>query len=331
MTEQSKKDNQAKSMEAMGKVVVLCGGDSPERQVSLKSGNRIFTALKDRGVDAVLVDAATDLVDQLQSIKPDRVFLAMHGAAGEDGTIQGLLEFLKIPYTGSGVKGSAIAMDKCRSKLIWQQLGLPTPDFKLVDASTDLEAVELPVPCFVKPNGDGSSIATFPVYSRDELKPAIQKVLNHADKALVERMVEGPEFTVSILNGRPLPGIRLETDNTFYDYEAKYLSDSTRYLLPCGLTEEKEAELQELALKAFDGIGCTGWGRVDVMQDANGGFWLLEVNTIPGMTDHSLVPMAARAVGFEFEDLVLELLQATGQEERPWTPAGTSDVTARAS
>ncbi|MCL6268968.1 D-alanine--D-alanine ligase [Sansalvadorimonas sp. 2012CJ34-2] len=330
MTEQTQKDNLTKSTEAFGRVAVLCGGDSPERQVSLKSGGRIFKALQDRGVDVVMVDAATDLVDQLQTIKPDRVFLALHGASGEDGTVQGLLDFLKIPYTGSGVKGSAIAMDKSRSKLIWKSIDLQTPDFQIVDAATDLDAVELPVPCFVKPNSDGSSIATFPVYSRDDLKPAIEKVLAHADKVLVEQMIEGPEFTVSILNGRPLPGIRLETDNTFYDYEAKYLSDSTRYLLPCGLTEEKEQELQELALKAFDSIGCAGWGRVDVMQDGQGNFWLLEVNTIPGMTDHSLVPMAAKAVGYDFEDLVLELLQATGQEERPWTPAGTSTVTARA-
>ncbi len=331
MTEQSKKDNPIENTEAFGRVVVLCGGDSPERQVSLKSGNRIFTALQDRGVDVVMVDAANDLVDQLQTIKPDRVFLALHGASGEDGTVQGLLEFLKIPYTGSGVKGSAIAMDKCRSKLIWQRIGLPTPDFKLIDASTNLDEIELPVPCFVKPNSDGSSIATFPVYSRDELKPAITKVLEHADKVLVEQLIKGPEFTVSILNGRPLPGIRLETDNTFYDYEAKYLSDSTRYLLPCGLTEEKEAELQALALRAFDSIGCTGWGRVDVMQDEQGNFWLLEVNTIPGMTDHSLVPMAAKAVGYEFADLVLELLQATGQEERPWMPAGTSTAAVKTS
>ncbi|WP_281648893.1 D-alanine--D-alanine ligase [Parendozoicomonas sp. Alg238-R29] len=331
MTEKSKALEQGTKeividAKAFGRVAVLCGGLSPERQVSLKSGNRIFTALKDRGVDAVLVDAGDDLVDQLRAVKPERVFLALHGGDGEDGTVQGLLDFLHIPYTGSGVKGSALAMDKCRSKLIWKSMGLPTPEFVMVDKTTDLKAADLPMPCFVKPNGEGSSICTFPVYTREELSSSISRVLGHADQAMVEQLIAGPEYTVAILNGRALPVIRLETDNTFYDYEAKYLSDDTRYHLPSGLTEEKEQELQALSVKAFDGLGCSGWGRVDVMQDDQGRFWLLEVNTIPGMTDHSLVPMAAQAVGYQFADLVLELLRISDEEERSWMPDDISGI-----
>ncbi|WP_329602136.1 D-alanine--D-alanine ligase [Sansalvadorimonas verongulae] len=317
--------------QAFGRVAVLCGGLSPERQVSLKSGNRIFTALKERGIDAVLVDAGNDLVDQLRSIKPERVFLALHGGDGEDGTVQGLLDFLHIPYTGSGVKASALAMDKCRSKLIWKSLDLPTPEFVMVSDLAELGAVKLPLPCFVKPNGEGSSICTFPAYTRQELTEAVEKVLEHADQAMIEQLIAGPEFTVAILNGQALPVIRLETDNTFYDYEAKYLSNDTRYHLPSGLTEEKEKELQVLAVKAFESLGCDGWGRVDVMQDDQGNFWLLEVNTIPGMTDHSLVPMAACAVGYQFEDLVLELLRLSGKEEKSWMPDDISNTTTETS
>ncbi|CAM3551313.1 D-alanine--D-alanine ligase [Parendozoicomonas haliclonae] len=312
---------------SFGRVAVLFGGTSPERQVSLKSGQRVFEALQSRGVDAVLIDAADDLIGQLNTSKPDSVFLALHGGEGEDGTVQGLLDYMRIPYTGSGVKGSALAMDKSRSKLIWNSVGLPTPGFHLVDKETDLSTLDVPMPCFVKPNGDGSSICTFPVYSRDDFEVAVVKVLEHARYALVEELIAGPEFTVGILNGQALPVIRLETDNTFYDYEAKYLSDDTRYHLPSGLTEEKEQEIQALAVRAFENLGCEGWGRVDVMQDAAGKFWLLEVNTAPGMTDHSLVPMAARAVGLDFADLILEILQISESKERPWMPVGTSDRT----
>lgn len=335
MTEKSQTEQDVavatKETRAFGRVAVLCGGLSPERQVSLQSGNRIFTALKERGVDVVLVDAGNDLVEQLHSIRPERVFLALHGGEGEDGTVQGLLDYLHIPYTGSGVKASALAMDKCRSKWIWNSLNLPTPDFAMVSTLAELDAVEIPLPCFVKPNGEGSSICTFPAYTKEELHDAVAKVLEHADQAMIEQLISGPEFTVAILNGQSLPVIRLETDNTFYDYEAKYLSDETRYHLPSGLTDEKEKELQALAVKAFDGLGCSGWGRVDVMQDEVGNFWLLEVNTIPGMTTHSLVPMAARAVGYQFEDLVLELLRTSGGENRSWMPDDISGMTAEIS
>ncbi len=312
----------------LGRIAVLCGGQSPERPVSLKSGERVYAALMERQVDAVLIDAGSDLVEQLNSARPDRVFLALHGGAGENGTVQGLLDYLDIPYTGSGVKASALAMDKCRSKLIWKSLGLPTPAFEMVSRESDLGILSLPVPCFVKPNEEGSSICTFPVETKEELTPALEKVLQHASQAMVEQLVVGPEFTVAILDDRALPVIRLETDNTFYDFEAKYLSDETRYHLPSGLSGEKEEALQELALQAFNSLGCSGWGRVDVMQDEDGNFWLLEVNTIPGMTDHSLVPMAARATGLEFADLILELLQHAGQEERSWMPVATSKVAA---
>ena len=329
MSETSNKENLGDGKH-FGRVAVLCGGTSSERQVSLKSGLRIFTALKDRGVEAMLIDVGSDLIEQLNNVKPDRVFLALHGGQGEDGTIQAVLDFMGIPYTGSGVKASALAMDKRSSKLIWNSLGLPTPASHLVDASTDLEALDVPMPCFVKPNSEGSSICTFPVYNREEFDTAIAKVLEHGHQVLVEELITGPEFTVAILDGQALPVIRLETDNTFYDYEAKYISDDTRYHLPSGLSAEKEAEIQTLAAKAFESLGCKGWGRVDVMQDANGEFWLLEVNTTPGMTDHSLVPMAAREVGFSFDDLVLELLhvsarQESANKERPWMPVETSD------
>ena len=312
MTEQLVSNSQGENMDAFGRVAVLYGGTSSEREVSLQSGERVFQALVSKGVDAVLIDAADDLVGQLIGIRPDRVFLAMHGSPGEDGTVQGMLELLSIPYTGSGVAASALAMDKYRSKLVWGSLGLPTPAFAHITAGSDYDIDALPVPCFLKPNNEGSSICTFPVYNREELKAGVEKVLEHAGEVLVEQLVEGPEFTVSVLNGKALPGIRMDTDNTFYDYEAKYLSEETRYSLPCGLSEEKEQELRELALVAFNSLGCTDLGRVDVMQDQDGKFWLLEVNTVPGMTSHSLVPMAAKAVGLDFEDLVLELLKTAG-------------------
>ncbi len=325
MSEQFGRDEQGGGMDALGRVAVLYGGTSAERQVSLHSGGRIHAALQSRGVDSILIDTEDGLISQLQTIKPDRVFLALHGGDGEDGTVQGVLEYMGIPYTGSGVKASALAMDKYRSKLIWQSIGLPTPEYQLVTGNANID--DLPVPCFVKPNQEGSSIGMTRVNTRDQLADAIRKAADHGEQVLVERLIDGAEFTVAILNGNALPAIRLETDNVFYDYEAKYLSDGTHYHLPCGLSEEKERELRELALRAFNSLGCRGWGRVDVMQDGDGQFWLLEVNTIPGMTYHSLVPMAARASGLEFEDLVLALLQASGQQENgTWKPGYTPRI-----
>lgn len=307
-----------------GRVAVLYGGTSPERQVSLKSGKMVFDALKQRGIETVLIDAGHDLVEQLMHARPGRVFLALHGGDGENGTVQGLLDMMHIPYTGSGVKASALAMDKNLSKLIWNGLNLPTPMSHLVTAQTNLAALDIPLPCFIKPNGDGSSVCTFPAFTREEFITAVTKVLMHSSEALVETLINGPEYTVAILDGKPLPAIRLETDSAFYDYEAKYLSNDTRYYLPSGLSTEKEREIQALALQAFESLGCEGWGRVDIMQDSSGQFWLLEVNTSPGMTDHSLVPMAARATGLEFDDLVVELLAISAKKERPWMPVDTS-------
>lgn len=317
-----------KKIADLGLVAILCGGHSRESHISLESGARTFEAFKALGMNVVLVDISEDLPGQLKRIKPARAFLALHGGEGEDGTVQALLNFLRIPYTGSGVAASALAMDKYRSKLIWNSLGLATPAFCTADAGTDLERLEFPLPAFVKPNAEGSSLFAFPVRTKEELKAAVPRVLEHARTAIIETMVEGREFVVGILNDKPLPAIHLEFDQPFFDYEAKYLSDQTRYNIPSGLSAEKEAEIQQLAFDAFAALGCRSWGRVDLMQDRQGKFWLLEVNTLPGLTTHSLVPMAAGALGYEFDDLLLELLWHTEREEWPWMPVGTSGTIA---
>lgn len=296
---------------AFGKVAVILGGTSAEREVSLASGDRVFAALARKGVECKLIDSADDLVGQLNEYQPDRVFIALHGRGGEDGTVQGMLELMGIPYTGSGVMSSALAMDKYRSKLLWQAIGLPTPDFRLVEQEEGLEGCEELLPVFVKPSLEGSSVGGGVVVKESDLFPAWEKAQGYNGPVLVEQLIEGPEFTVTILNGQALPAIRIQAADVFYDYEAKYLSDDTGYHLPCGLTKSKEQELQALALTAFEALGCSGWGRVDFMQDERGRFWLLEVNTIPGMTDHSLVPMAAKAVGLSFDDLVIEVLKSS--------------------
>ena len=296
---------------AFGKVAVLLGGTSAEREVSLASGDRIFAALSRSGVDCRLIDSSDDLLTQLVEYKPDRAFIALHGRGGEDGTVQGLLELMGIPYAGSGVMSSALAMDKYRSKLLWQAVGLPTPDFRLVEQVESLPACADILPAFVKPSLEGSSVGVARVNREQDLEPAWQKASEYCGSVLVEEFIDGPEFTVAILNGQALPAIRIEAVEEFYDYDAKYVSDDTGYHLPCGLSASKEQELQALALTAFETLGCTGWGRVDFMQDERGRFWLLEVNTIPGMTDHSLVPKAARAVGLSFEGLTLEILKSS--------------------
>ena len=305
-------------MQDIGRVAVLYGGVSPEREISLKSGRKVFDALSAAGIDVSLIDVSCDLIERLQSLQPDRVFMAMHGAQGEDGTIQAILDFLDIPYTGSGVRGSAIAMDKCRSKMLWRSINLPTPDFQLVDGTADIDTLSVNLPCFVKPNCQGSSIATFAAHSRSECAEAVAKAARCSDEVLIEKLIEGEEFTVAIVNDQPLPVIRLETDRAFYDYDAKYASADTLYHLPCGLTAEQEHDMQELALAAFHSVGCSSWGRVDIMRDTDGNNWLLEVNTTPGMTDHSLVPMAAKATGYEFEELVIALLRASSGERQSW-------------
>ncbi|MEH6671130.1 D-alanine--D-alanine ligase [Halopseudomonas sp.] len=293
-----------------GRVAVLYGGRSAERAVSLKSGKAVLDALQGAGVDAYGIDAGHDLANQLIADRPDRVFIALHGRGGEDGSLQGLLESLQLPYTGSGVMASALGMDKLRTKLIWQSLGLSTPAYAVLrDQAECAEIVaNLGTPLIVKPIHEGSSIGMAKVQDVQGLEQAWQAAQQYDDVALVEKWITGAEFTVAILDGRALPAIRLRTPHTFYDYEAKYLTNDTQYICPCGLSPERGAELGELCLQAFNAVGCRGWGRVDVMQDEAGQFYLLEVNTVPGMTDHSLVPMAAAAAGMTFGELVLAIL-----------------------
>jgi len=242
----------------------------------------------------------------------DRVFNVVHGRGGEDGELQGLLDIAGIPYTGSGVLGSALAMDKYRSKLVWQALGLPTPAFRLIASESDLDAAAaLGFPLMVKAALEGSSIGVYRVEDAAGLRDAWQRAAACDSHVMAEACIQGEEYTASILGGRALPLIRLETPHVFYDYEAKYQADDTRYLIPCGLAETEEQALQALCLRAFEALGASGWGRVDLMRDGEGKPWLIEVNTVPGMTDHSLVPMAARAVGMDFPDLVWAILAQT--------------------
>ena len=296
----------------LGRVAVLFGGRSAERAVSLKSGKAVLDALLAAGVDAYGIDAGNDLAQQLISNRPDRVFIALHGRGGEDGSLQGLLECLQLPYTGSGVMASALGMDKLRTKLVWQSMGLPTPAYAVLRSEQDCSGIveSLGTPLIVKPIHEGSSIGMAKVDSLADLQQAWLSARQYDDLALVEQWITGAEFTVAILDGKALPAIRLRTSHSFYDYEAKYLTNDTQYICPCGLSPETEARLGEMCLQAFNAVGCKGWGRVDVMQDQSGNFYLLEVNTVPGMTDHSLVPMAASAAGMTFTDLVLAILSS---------------------
>jgi D-alanine-D-alanine ligase len=295
---------------AFGRVAVLFGGKSAEREVSLKSGNAVLKALLDAGVDAFGIDAGDDLLQRLTSEKIDRAFIVLHGRGGEDGSMQGLLECAGIPYTGSGILASALAMDKLRTKRVWLSLGLPTPAHAALASETDCHAAtaELGFPLFVKPAHEGSSIGMAKVNDVDALIAAWKDASRYDSQVLVEQMIAGPEFTIAMLRGQVLPPIALGTPHSFYDYDAKYLASDTQYRIPCGLSAEKEAELKDLTARACDAVGTQGWARADVMQDADGTFWLLEVNTVPGMTDHSLVPMAARAAGLDFQQLVLAIL-----------------------
>jgi D-alanine-D-alanine ligase len=296
---------------SFGRVAVLFGGRSAEREVSLKSGAAVLAALQRSGVDAHTFDPADRPLQALHDEKFDRVFIALHGRFGEDGTVQGALELMGIPYTGSGVMASAIAMDKWRTKMIWQAAGLPIPEYEALTAPSDWNALadHLDLPLFVKPANEGSSVGISKVKSVDELPIAYAEAAKHDKVVIAESYLSGGEYTVAILNDRALPVIKIEPANEFYDYEAKYLRDDTRYLCPCGLGAEEEAEMQRLAQQAFALIGGQGWGRVDFLRDEQGKPYLLEVNTSPGMTDHSLVPMAARQAGINFEQLVLQILE----------------------
>ena len=293
-----------------GKVGVLFGGKSAEREVSLKSGAMVLAALKAKGVDAHAFDPRDRSLDALAAERFERVFIALHGRYGEDGTMQGALELLAIPYTGSGVLASALAMDKWRTKLLWQAAGVPTPPYVMLTRETDFRAVadHLGLPIMVKPANEGSSIGMSKVRRAQDLEEAFALAVNYDDVVIAEKFVEGTELTGGILGDIALPLIRLETPRDFYDYEAKYLADDTRYIVPCGLAADKEREVQELGLAAFRTLGCRGWGRVDLMLDREGRPWFLEVNTSPGMTDHSLVPMAARHAGIAFEELCVRIL-----------------------
>ena len=295
-----------------GKVAVLMGGKSAEREISLLSGNGVLQALRSRGVDAHAFDPAERDLFELRREGYARCFIALHGRGGEDGTLQGALEVLGVPYTGSGVMGSAIAMDKWRTKMIWLASGLPTPRYRILAAGDDWNAVarELGLPLIVKPANEGSTLGLTRVSSVDQLPVAYELAAKkYHDLALAEQFIDGPEYTASIVGDAPLPLIRIEAPKGNYDYQNKYFTDDTKYVCPCGLPAAKEEALKALALKAFQLAGCTGWGRVDLMLDAKGDPWLLEVNTSPGMTGHSLVPMAAKAVGIPYEDLCLKILK----------------------
>ena len=295
-------------MSDFGKVAVLFGGKSAEREVSLKSGSRVLDALQRQGVDAYAFDPAERKLDELTAY--DRVFIALHGRYGEDGTIQGALELMGIPYTGSGVMASAVGMDKWRTKLLWRSVGLPIPAFEMLEPGSDFDAVErrLGLPLFVKPACEGSSIGVSKVRDPGELRAAYDAAAQHDALVIAEQGVLGGEYTVGILGDQALPIIRIVPSTDFYDYEAKYLRDDTRYLCPCGLPEAREHELRAQALEAFRVLGCRGWGRVDFLMNEQGEAFFLEVNTSPGMTDHSLVPMAAREAGLSYDQLVLRVL-----------------------
>lgn len=294
-----------------GKVAVLLGGKSGEREVSLKSGNAVLTALQRQGVDAQAFDPAHRNLSELSGF--DRVFISLHGRFGEDGTMQGLLDLMGIPYTGSGVMASAVGMDKWRTKLLWRASGVVTPDFEMLDANTDFEQVakHLDLPLFVKPANEGSSIGITKVKTADALPEAYALAAKADPLVIAEKFVGGGEYTVGILDGEALPIIRIVPKNEYYDFEAKYLRNDTEYHCPSGLDAAKEAQIQQEALVAFKVLGCKGWGRVDFLIDEAGKHYFLEVNTSPGMTDHSLVPMAAKVAGMDFDALVLRILAMT--------------------
>lgn len=324
-------NHSATAKNQFGRVAVLMGGDSAEREVSLKSGQAALSALLRKGVDAFGLDIHFkqsengNICEQIKTAGFDTAFIALHGRGGEDGIIQGLLEALNIPYTGCNVAASAIGMDKLRTKLLWAGSGLPTPAFELVKAAEinneKNQAIEelliaikhkLDFPVMIKPAHEGSSIGMSKADNLDELMQALITAAQYDTEILVEKWIIGQEFTAAVLDAEVLPLIRLETPRDFYDYQAKYLSDDTLYHCPCGLDKVQEQSYQALVLKAFERIGANGWGRVDFMCDEQGNPWLIEINTVPGLTDHSLVPMAAREKGLDFDELIYRVLQTAG-------------------
>ena len=299
--------------EQFGRVAVMMGGSAAEREVSLRSGAAVYEALKNKGVDALAIDVTDSPIDALAGLKIDRVFNIIHGRGGEDGVLQGVLEVLGMPYTGSGVMASALTMDKLRTKLCWQGYGLVTPKWYLLEDEADLDAciAKLGFPVIVKPAQEGSSIGMSKASNRDELLKALNVAAKYRCDVYAEAWVTGKEYTVAVLDGEALPVIRLETPNAFYDYEAKYQATTTQYHCPCGLNSDQEQFIRDLAVTACKVVGVKGWGRVDVFIDDAGQYQLIEVNTVPGMTDHSLVPMAARQAGINFEELVWRILETS--------------------
>ncbi len=296
-----------------GKVAVLLGGKSAEREVSLDSGTAVLEALVRSGVNAEAFDPQERSVTEL--VNYDRAFIVLHGRGGEDGQIQGALEWLNVPYTGTGVQGSAIGMDKVKTKQVWQGSELPTAPYRIVTKDSDATDIvnALGLPLIIKPVHEGSSIGMSKVEKIEDFAEAITKATEHDAVVMAEKWITGREYTIVVLNGQALPVIRLEPpqDVAFYDYEAKYQRNDVQYGIPCGLTEAEEQQLKALSLRAFQAVGASGWGRIDAMQDEQGNFWLLEVNTVPGMTSHSLVPKAAAAVGYSFDELCVAILEQT--------------------
>jgi D-alanine-D-alanine ligase len=306
------------NVQAFGKVAVMLGGVSAEREVSLRSGAAVLTALQQAGVDAFAFDPKEQSLTQLAQLGAQRVFIVLHGRGGEDGSMQGALQQLGLPYSGSGVLGSALAMDKIRCKWLFQAQNLPTAPFAVVHSNdTDFAGLlaALGGKVMVKPANEGSSIGMSAASSAAELEQAIKAALKYDSEILVERWINGREFTIAILNGQVLPVVEMRTPRAFYDYEAKYQANSTEYLCPAPLDAELAAAMQNSALKAFNAVGASGWGRVDIMLDHSGQHYLLEVNTVPGMTEKSLVPMAAKAAGLSFQQLVLAILSQTSSTQ----------------
>ena len=306
-------DPKTQKSDEFGKVAVLMGGDSAEREISLMSGNAVLDSLMRSEVDALAVDlTGSDVFGELMGNEFDRVFIMLHGRKGEDGKVQGALELMNVPYTGSGVLASALAMDKVRCKRLWQSLGLKTPAFVELDINTDWSKVINDLgPVFVKPVKEGSSIGISKAGSAAELEQAYALASQYDNTVIAEKSITGPEYTVAILGNRVLPVVGMTAVNEFYDYQAKYFSDETTYFCPSNMTADEEEALGNLAMQAYEALGCYGWGRIDVMRDKDDEFWLLEINTVPGMTVQSLVPMAAKQAEIEFDELVLAILASS--------------------
>lgn len=300
-----------------GRVAVLMGGRSAEREISLISGNAVLAGLQRKGIDAYGIDVSFDICQKIASGEFDRAFIVLHGRGGEDGEIQGFLQAVNLPYTGSAITASVLSMNKRLSKLAWIQQGLPTAIFMPVTEQTDTQALvgELGLPLIIKPVNEGSSIGMSKVNDIAELEQAIDLALKYDADVIAEQWIHGEEYTVAILDGEALPAIRLKTPHEFYDFDAKYHANDTEYLCPCGLDADVEQGMQNIAVKAFNALGMKGWGRIDFMRDSQGNLFLLEANSVPGMTDHSLVPMAAKQAGLSFEDLVWRILETSFKDE----------------